>query len=139
LRTPIPEPVPKALQSVYVQASQDFQWLAEHDMLEPVARFLASLRAAVAEDEDAELSRRPRFTIQKGIAVLHSGDEVRSVTAVLPEGTLEVRSYYQALRVAGETDRIVGYHCTSREAYLNGELVTDPARALELADKAGLA
>ena len=49
--TPIPEPVPKPVQALYVQAEHDLMWLAEHGMLEPSAQFLASLRASVESEE----------------------------------------------------------------------------------------
>lgn len=44
METPIPEPVPKEIQTEYVAASQNLQWLAEHGRLHVVALFLASLR-----------------------------------------------------------------------------------------------
>lgn len=51
MRTPISEPVDKAVQAAYVQAYQDLHWLAEHGKLEQAARRLAAMRYMTEELE----------------------------------------------------------------------------------------
>lgn len=45
----IAEPVAKDTQALYVQASQDLQWLAENGALRTAARTLAGLRLLVTD------------------------------------------------------------------------------------------
>jgi hypothetical protein len=56
-------------------------------------------------------------------------------TASLPQGRLVVTETYQT--VHDEAGAAAGW-CTLREAELNGQLITDPAYAQELADQAGI-
>jgi hypothetical protein len=59
-------------------------------------------------------------------------------TRVLPDGVLQVTSYYTAVKVNDPLPRVTGWHCYRREAALNGEPVLDPLRAQELYDEASI-
>lgn len=50
----IAEPVAKDTQALYVQASQDLQWLAENGALRTAARTLAGLRLLVSDMAERE-------------------------------------------------------------------------------------
>lgn len=69
-----------------------------------------------------------RKSIAGGYQVVHEDD--------LDAGHLMVVETYQA--ITAETAEPAGAWCTHREAWLDGVLITDPARAQQLADAAGV-
>lgn len=127
----VPEPVPKAHQALYVKAAQDLHWLSEHDMLEPVAQFLASLRAAV-EHED-KLPEPGQFQVRASQTVTANG---RSREWYSPDGKVVVRAEYQT--IFAEPHNPVGEHVTLIQVFEEGELVGDPLRARALAEQLGI-
>lgn len=56
----IPEPVPKDVQALYVQASQNLQWLAENGVLVQAAGALADLRSQAESILAAAAAHRER-------------------------------------------------------------------------------
>lgn len=59
-------------------------------------------------------------------------------TKVTGDGVLQVTSVYQAIIGGDDGPAVIGWHCTRREARLDGALVTDPYRAQRLAEEAGI-
>lgn len=81
--------------------------------------------------------------VEEGTTRTHSpsGDFTETETRIIPAGVLQVTSRYQVIMAddAGLGVETIGWHCTLREARLNGVLVTDPQRAQALAGEAGIA